>query len=259
MQNEIITLPHGYTAEIAVDEYPENPFAAWDCQPPIAVLAFGYGLKRVENYDGHALDLPTLLDLIPEEKWESREGKREIRDALPFELAGLWAEMIETRSFRGAIENLVASLSPSGWGEWVEYFDAMQNLAAVAGIPCHLMESCGHSQGESALVFVAALPAWVKETGTEPEHQNAACDAAAGLWGAWAWGDVYGVARILSPDGEEVEGGDCWGFYGFNHEESGLLDHCRDVVRCHRRELVQERAEAHAAACRDIFTIPAFA
>jgi len=259
MQNEITTLPHGYTAEICPDEYPENPFTSWDGNPPIAVLSWQRYNARLENYDGHALDLETLLDLVPAEKWQSRDGKRDIREALPFELADLWAEMIETRSFRGAIENLVSGLSPASWGEWVEYFDAMERLAAVAGIPCHLMQSNGHSQGHSALVFVAALPAWVAETGTEPEHQKASCESAAGLWGAWAWGDVFGVSRILSPDGEEVGGGDCWGFYGYNHEQSGLLDHCRDVVRCHCRELTKERSEAHAAACRDILTIPAFA
>jgi hypothetical protein len=256
MQNEIITLPHGYTAEIAPEECPENPFEAWDCQPPIAVLNSDRYRARLENYDGPALDLETLLAWVPLEKWESRDGKREIRDALPFELADLWAEMIDVRSFRGAIENLVANLSPSGWGEWVEYFDAMAQLAAVAGIPCHLMQSNGYSQGESALVFSAALPSWVEKTGTAEEHQGAACDAACGLWGAWAWGDVWGVSRIISPDGEELEDGSCWGFYG-DHKTSGLLDHCREVVNLHLWETEQEERAAFDAACRDIATAAA--
>lgn len=253
MQNETLNLPHGYTAEIAVDEYPENPFTLWDCQPPIAVLAFGYGLKRVENYDGHALDLPTLLGLIPAEKWTTREGKREILHALPFPMSDIRDEMLNMGNFRDAMSELVYDLKPSGWSEWIEYFDTMESLAAVAGIPCHYTQSNGYSQGDSALVFVAALPSWVDETGVKPENQKAACECAAKLWSAWAWGDVFGVARILSPDGEEVEGGDCWGFYG-NHEESGLLDHCRDIIETHRWEVEREAAESFSAACRDILT-----
>ena len=254
MQHETIQLPHNYTAEIYPDNSPENPFQAWDCEPPIAVLNWQRYHAKLENYAGDELDLVTLLSFIPAEKWTTREGKREIMRALPFPLEDITEGMQDNQeSFRDAIENLVYSLAPYDWSEWIEYFDSMEAVAAIAGIVCHLTQSNGYSQGDSALVFTAALPAWIERTGTAAEYHQQVCEHAAGLWSAWAWGDVWGVARIVSPDGDEVENSSCWGFYG-NHETSGLLDHCRDIIETHRWEAEQEAAESHAMACRDILT-----
>jgi hypothetical protein len=76
---------------------------------------------------------------------------------------------------------------------------------------------------------------------------------------------VYGVAEILRPDGTEAPDGSCWGFYGTDHEQSGLMEHCRNAVDCDmaaqeretaRDMAAQEREAARAleAACRDIET-----
>ena len=241
MQHETIQLPHGYTAEIYPDNSPENPFEAWDCEAPIAVLNWQRYHAKFENYKGAELNLSILLDHIPAEKWETREGKREILHALPFPMSDIRDEMLNMGNFRDAMSELVYDLKPYGWSEWIEYFDTMESLAAVAGIPCHLTQSNGYSQGDSALVFTAALPAWVERAGTAPEYQHQACKHAADLWSAWAWGDVWGVARIVSPDGYEVEDASCWGFYG-DHETSGLLDHCLEIVKIHRWETEQEAA-----------------
>jgi len=247
-------LAHGYTAEIYPDASPENPFGLWDCLPPIAVLNWERYHAKLENYAGDELTLKTLLAFIPAEKWTSRAGKREILAALPFSIKEAKDAIRKAGSFRDAItDELAYDLRPSGWSEWAEYFDAMRALAAIAGIPCHLTQSNGYSQGDSALVFTAALPAWVERAGTAPEYQHQACKHAADLWSAWAWGDVWGVARIVSPDGYEVEDASCWGFYG-DHETSGLLDHCLEIVKIHRWETEQEAAESHAMACRDILT-----
>jgi hypothetical protein len=52
---------------------------------------------------------------------------------------------------------------------------------------------------------------------------------------------VFGVARIISPEGDEVEDASCWGFYG-DHYTSGLMDHCREVITTHQWEVEQEAA-----------------
>jgi hypothetical protein len=270
MKHETIDLPHGYTAEIHIDEIPQNPFSDWDCEPPIAVLNWERYHAKLNNYGGDELNLSTLLAFIPAPLWESREGKRAILAALPFDMADLRDTMRDTMrdgklNFSDAIHELTETLTPSGWGEWVEYFDTMKAVAAVAGIPCHSTQSNGYSQGDSALVFVAALPAWVEKVGAPAEHHAEQCKHAADLWSAWAWGDVYGIAEILRPDGTEAPDGSCWGFYGSDHEASGLMEHCRNSVDCDRRKrmeaattrrtyLKRERAEAWEAACRDIVT-----
>lgn len=240
---ETVKLPHNYTATIAVDEYPFNPFSGnyGDCEPPIAVLNFE-GRGTLDNYDGEELNLKTLLALIPKDKWASREGKREILNALPFAKASLFAgphstgmetlrdAIREYGDFEAAIDALVYALDPSGWSEWQEYFDAMAAVAAVAGIPCHNTISHGHSQGDCALVFVLATPVWAERVGAPAETLERQCEGAADLWSAWAWGDCYGIQAIHRPDGTEVEDASLWGFYGSDHEESGIIDAATDTV-----------------------------
>ena len=255
MHHETLELPNGYTAEIHTDESPENPFEAWDCEPPIAVLNWQRYHAKLNNYGGDELNLETLLALIPAAKWTSRAGKREILAALPFSMAELVEAVRNAGNFKDAITHELAyDLRPSDWSEWVEYFDTMQAVAAVAGIPCHLTQSNGYSQGNSALVFVAAPPAWAELVGAPAEGLAEQCKAAADLWSAWAWGDVYGVADILRPDGTEAPEGACWGFYGTDHKQSGLLDHCHEAAKHDMATQEREAARAHDAACRDIET-----
>ena len=255
MHHETLNLAHGYKAEIHTDEDAQNPFKDWDCEPPIAVLNWERYHAKLENYKGDDLDLPALLSLIPADKWTSRAGKREILAALPFPMEELKEAIRNAGNFKDAItEELAYDLRPDDWSEWVEYFDAMRAIAAVAGIPCHLTQSNGHSQGDSALVFVAALPAWVEKVGAPAEGLAEQCENAADLWSAWAWGDVYGVADILRPDGTEAPEGACWGFYGADHKQSGLMDHCHEAVKHDMAAQEREAARAHDAACRDIET-----
>ena len=42
-------------------------------------------------------------------------------------------------------------------------------------------------------------------------------------------GEVYDY-QILTPDGEEDDS--CWGFYGSNHEESGLMEQAKNSIDC---------------------------
>lgn len=44
-------------------------------------------------------------------------------------------------------------------------------------------------------------------------------------------GAVYGYV-VEDPDGIDVEDGSCWGFYGHDHEKSGLLEAARSAVDC---------------------------
>jgi hypothetical protein len=254
MKAETLNLPHGYTATIATDDCPMNPFVEWDCEPPIAVFNLDRHRGNINNYKGDELNLETLLDCIPAETWQSRQGKRKILAALPFELSEIADVMkYQRQNFRDSVWEIVRENSPSHWREACEYFDSMESIAAVAGIPCYNGQSNGYSQGHCALVFVAATPEWCERVGAPLETAATSCKAGFDLWAAWAWGDVFGVAEITRPDGEET-GESCWGFYGQDHEQSGLLDFCRETVESDIAYLARESAAAHDAACRDIET-----
>jgi hypothetical protein len=263
MKHESTQLPHGYTLEIHADESPANPFTDWDCEPPIAVWTLDNRRGNLENYGGDELNLETLISAIPDATWESRQGKREILNAVGLDAFDIAQDLNYHRdSFRDRVESAASEIEPSGWRCAVEYFDRMEAVARLAGIPCHLTQSNGCSQGDCALVFVAALPQWVEKVGAAPETLADQCKAACDLWSAWAWGDVFGFV-VNDPKGEEVDS--CWGYYGDDHRKSGLLETAEESAKHHREsrkaELLKRRAaakverrEAFFAACRDIVT-----
>ena len=259
---DTIQLPHNYTVEVHTDETPANPFTDWDCEPPIAVWNLDNRRGNLENYGGEELNLGTLIESIPAAVWESRKGKREIIAALGLNLAEFASQYSFERDFRETVSHFLRDVEPSGWRCAVEYFDIMRTIAAIAEIPCHSTQSNGYSQGDSALVFVAALPSWVEKVGAPPETLADQCKAACDLWSAWAWGDVYGFV-LNDPKGNEVDS--CWGYYGDDYRESGLLEAAEESAKHHREsrkaDLLKRRAaakverrEAFFAACRDIIT-----
>mgnify|MGYP001601435365 CR=1 FL=1 len=47
-------------------------------------------------------------------------------------------------------------------------------------------------------------------------------------------GEVYGY-RVKDKNGEDIEGG-CWGFYGYDHEKSGLLEAAKEDIAGDKRQ-----------------------
>lgn len=76
--------------------------------------------------------------------------------------------------------------------------------------------SRGHNQGECAQVLV--LPRNLDELMD--------MDATLKVFSAWAWGNVY----YYTIEGIETEQ---YNYYGFNHEDSGLLEDARQVIDTH--------------------------
>lgn len=57
----------------------------------------------------------------------------------------------------------------------------------------------------------------------------------------WANGDVFGYT-ITDSDDNEIQDGSCWGFYGWDHEESGLLEYAKDAIDCELAQLTEQAA-----------------
>jgi hypothetical protein len=81
--------------------------------------------------------------------------------------------------------------------------------------------------------------------GAPPETHKAGMESAIELYGQWAWGDVYGYT-CEDESGEDVGHG-CWGFYGSDHNKSGLLESAQDQIDCHLEAQAKE-AESFTAA-----------
>lgn len=251
---DTINLSHGYTATIEQDQDAQCPWTAWDCEPPVMV----FNERRVEDYKT-GLSLRALYDLIPLSAFA--DDAAAVISALDLSEVDISQELPWDRQrpdsaegWRDAIRDCLPE-EPSSWGGADEYFRQCAALCQLAGIACHYGTSRGYCQGDAARVFLAATPQWVKETGVAPENAEAALEGSFKTWGAWAWGDVYGIAEITRPDGMECRDGSVWGFYGSDHKESGLMESAENSVECDRAFLAREEAEAFRAACADIATI----
>jgi len=253
MDLEILNLPHGYTAKVCRDDSPENPWEAWDCQPPIMVFNLGRGRQSIQDY-GTGLSLRELFFLVPCSVFSEKWGK--IMEILDLTLSDFSQDDIPTDA--GDWKEILADClpeTPSSWGDAIAYFNKCEALCRLAGIPCLNEQSNGYCQGDSSRVFMAATPEWVERVGWNPEDPAEALQSDLKTWSAWAWGDVYGVSNIRRPGGKEIADGSCWGYYGSNHDESGLAEFCRASVGSDRAWLEREALESHRAACCDIVTV----
>lgn len=242
----------GYQVEIAHDESPSNPLEEFDCEPP--TLVYYEGLDRYNNPP----DINYLVRKIPAEQFARGQRVRLIRDYLNVSLR----EFVQHRryselSVRDAFAELLGEQCPEpDYRSWpTDYFETLESLANLAGIPCHYATSRGYCQGDSALVIVFATPEWAAKVGAPAESLAGQCEGAFDLYTAWAWGDVYGISEITDPDGNEVEDASVWGFYGSDHEESGLLDNARESIAYHKKQTALEEAEASIWAVRDTVTV----
>ena len=237
---EKVDLGEGWEARIYRDEWPLNPWKDWDCEPPIAVLSY----DRLQDDSRIVRD---SLGVVSD--WKLARHWREIVRAL-----GEWPEAfasdvtIDTRDYgtpiaearRDLLADLIANAKPDAAA-------AMEGAAAcyrIAGIEALATARHGYCQGDRAELLIVATPEWAKLTGAPRETHADHLKAAADLWAAWAYGDVYGYV-IVRPDGEE-SGVSCWGFYGNDFEKSGLLEAVRDALAEAKAELIDEVARAFA-------------
>lgn len=132
----------------------------------------------------------------------------------------------------------------SGWDQVEEHLH--KSLGAVVVLPLYLydhgglrmkvgsfqgMLPQGHAEFDSGQVGFIYLTAKKikKEYGDSKTLEEIAeyLKAEVSLYDDYLRGAVYGY-QIIDPDGKE--GDSCWGFFGYDHEKSGLLEIARDAV-----------------------------
>lgn len=126
----------------------------------------------------------------------------------------------------------------SGYGA-AAWLDLLESLFGLLKWPAYRTQSRGYCQGDWADLLLVYSPAFAEAIGaTFPRSAKAQAAALASLkaeselWGAWAWGDVYG-AVIDAWDGEaatETHIESCRGFYGSDFAASGLAEYAESTV-----------------------------
>lgn len=220
------------------DECPTNPFEEWDGHWPMlsyydrtlndTVEGLGDVLGRFTDaqiiHDQKAID--AILGAGPFHDGETDELVKWVRDPV-------W--------LREAFDEAL------GYTEGSKRLDALAELLDLLGVPYLNTSSHGYCQGDYTELLIVATPEAVKEHRPDatPDELKSDMEGQAKLYGAWAWGDVYGYAihRAHEPD----EDGDtfdpleildsCWGFYGSEFDESGLEDAAIEAADAHVKEL----------------------
>lgn len=214
----------GFDIQIEHDTTPANPWIDWDGEPPLIAIADHdwdqcYGIdqsvpeltKDQIRANIHGLQALTgtrsLLNLIEE---YAPHYKRNYRDA---------AEAIN--------EALYCYADGLRKSDRLEFIAAVYRMAGIAAL-CTSRQ--GYSQGDYIELLIVATPEWVELTGAPAETHERQLQAAADLYAWWAFGDVYGYT-VETEDGEHV--GSVWGYYGPDHDKSGLLENARNDIDCY--------------------------
>lgn len=205
-----------------------NPFEQWDCEPDLVVL---YDRRLTEYGDGSPLN--PLSALSDSKLRRHLRAAAKAVDLCPAELDRNAREA--QRDYGGGLtehkrEAIAEALSDMGDSDRLE---ACAALWAIAGREALCTSSRGYSQGDYCELLLVASEQWEKKTGAPRDSHARQLEAAAKLYGYWAWGECYGYV-IKAPDGSDLDvmGDSCWGFYGSNHDESGLDDMAINAADC---------------------------
>ena len=223
--NDYVAHAGRYTVTIRQEDYTENPWDAWDGEPPY--MRAGYRIHDKPDTRG---DFPDCCDIF---KGITRAQLKR----LCHELAVMYCAEIPGKTtpvdiYREAREEL---------GYYAEFdmavtaFElALNALYSSNPIPAYVAAletmgwtyletaSCGYCQGDYAELLFVASPQWAEKVGAPKETWAGQLESAAKLWGYWAWGDVYGFT-IEDESGNQVDS--LGGFYTDSPDtDSNMLD-----------------------------------
>lgn len=251
----------GYRIRAVLDTSPDNPFEDQDGHFPMTVRYDGR-LKHYDNCAGPAplnpiarlndlhmvFDQKAIMKILNVTCDEIHTHSDNWQDDTPKWFTDTYALR---QAFDVAFDNLNAG----------ESMTAAHELYKLMGIPSLLTTSTGYSQGDWAELLIVATPQAQMSWGTDITMDNAdeMLRPQADLYGYWAWGDIYGyviMERIDDPkdinaaeEWEEIEYGSCWGFYGPDHDKSGLEESATNAIDTHLRCLGKEKDDGHEDPC----------
>lgn len=109
-------------------------------------------------------------------------------------------------------------------------------LYKLLDIPHLLTIAHDYSHGDFSELLIVATPEavlrlqgadWAPTDAEREQWIKESLEAQAELYRQWMCGEVYGW-RVLDPDGDELDS--CWGYYGDDHEASGLMEAARASI-----------------------------
>lgn len=237
----------GFTVKAIRDESAESPWEAWDGQPPLIV----YYDRSLDEKGDVPNPLAGMSDSFIARNWRALcKIFDQAPDAAQERKADYDFERIADAK-RELLDEWLEEIKPSRYsGHAGDYMTALGELCELRGWPSLSTSSHGYSQGDYAELLLIFSPDYAKAIGAKwPRTKAAKAEARerlksdAKLWGAWAWGDVYGF--VIEPSDDSELPGDCldscFGFYGDDFTESGLAEAAAESLAYIRKERRERR------------------
>ena len=121
----------------------------------------------------------------------------------------------------------------------------LAKLCTILKIPHSFHESRGYSQGDWAEVLIVCTDKFFETTGCQHKNTEEILKGSRELFDAWIWGDVFGFKESTKKEFVKIpreqynagnfdnvedeieweETDSCWGFYGDDFENNGMLDY----------------------------------
>jgi len=212
MMTNYETLQHrDFEIQICYHHDAMNPFDDWDGLPSIQANGGRHNFEYSSGED--------IADYIESKisYWQVIHHQKalcEILDIPHEDLAGYTADE--------KVDEIYSDISSSNMSQ-------LAQLCEMFNIP-HVHETQSYSRSNWADVLVVVTDTNIKEWGIHPKKAHENAESAARLFENWASGEVFGYV-VEDKDGEELDS--CWGFYGNEHEKSGLMEYATNAIDCH--------------------------
>jgi len=145
--------------------------------------------------------------------------------------------------------HLIDSEDFNGWAEMRKYIE--KELDAAVVLPIYMYShggetistspfSCPWDSGQIGFIFISKEKVReeysVKRISKELlEKVTKILQSEVETYDQYITGDVYGY-KIMNNQDEDEEIDSCWGFYGSEHEKSGLLEYAKNAIDCQIKE-----------------------
>jgi hypothetical protein len=231
------------------DNNPENPFEDWECLPPTMYDSGRNGKNDFSNggIDKYLCDYLNFNQIIRHQK--------KILDLLDYE-----SLKTDVRNAENADEKV--DLIYNELEDFIrESIDNKIKFCETFNILHYSGTARGYGQGDWADVFILPSTDFYNITGINPKkHKKEDLKSTFELFENWAFGDVYGfiieqkkefIKTYVdgSADGSMESGHDweevdsCFGFYGTDWEENGMLEAIQSEVQEWSKEEIKEILE----------------
>ncbi len=209
----------GHTIEIWQDEFSRDPWKEEDGNPPLAV----YSDRDITEYGESVNCVPELTREQIKANIKAICDLCNVKTVFALNRLGIGNDDVY-ENIREAIAQHVDDLG------YYDRLKALCDLYNMTGQPALLKSVTGYSQGQWAQVLAVATTQFQADHGDVGYWQETNnLKSAIQLWADWCYGNVYGY-KALDADGEEIEDGSCWGFFGDYDRPYGALHEAEAAI-----------------------------